>query len=159
MEIIQGLIIAARLTNKDIRGSLEDNRAQFQIGDIHLDIYAGPKANVTITPTSKNMWCQPFHVEGTLESIFYAIVDIIDETAVNYEDSPCRQMFPDIECLVRFIEKETGAITNEHPEKFYEGENYIYRFDEFDIVFFGPYHGTVYVPEDYKLNFVLDEPV
>ena len=161
MDIIKGLLIAARLTNKDIKGALEDDRAEFQIGDVHLDIYEGgpEEGQVTITPTSVDMWYQPFYENGTLESAFYAIVDMIDETAVDYEDSLCRQMFLNLECLVEYIEKETGAIANEHPEKFYEGENYIYRFEEFDVVFFGPYHGTVYVPEDYRLNFVLDEPV
>ena len=159
MDIIKGLIMAARLMNKEVTGALEDDRAQFQIGDVHLNIYEGgpDEGQVTITPTSMDMWYQPFYVEGTLESVFYAVVDMIDETAVDYEDSLCRQMFPNLECLVEYIEKETGVVAEEHPKCYTEKWNGIMEFQEFKIIFFGPYHGTVYVPEDYKLNFILNE--
>lgn len=157
MKIIEGLIMAARLTNKNIKGHLEDDRAEFQIGDINLNIYAGGKNEVVIAPTCMDMWRQPLLVEGTIESVFYDIVDMIDESAVDYEDSSYRQWFPNLESLVEYIEKETGVVANEHPKQYTEEFAGVMEFDEFKIVLFGPYHGTVYVPEDYQLNFVLDE--
>ena len=157
MEIIQGLIMAARLTNKEVKGHLEDDRAEFQIGDINLNIYGSKKNEVVIAPTCLDMWRMPLRVEGTIESVFYDIVNMIDESAVDYEDSPYRQWFPNLEYLVEYIEKETGAVANEHPKRYTEECAGVIEFEEFKVVLFGPYHGTVYVPEDYKLNFVLGE--
>lgn len=161
MKTIKGLIMAARLTNKEINGYLEDDRAKFQIGDIYLDIYEGGKKErqVTIAPTSKEMWHQPFYVKGNLESVFHTIMRTVDDTAPDYIGSPCRQQFKNLEHLIEYIKIETGVVANDRPK--YRPERYdgVIEFDEFKIILFGPYHGTVYVPEDYKLNFVLDEPV
>lgn len=161
MKTIKGIIMAARLTNKDIHGCLEDDRAQFQIGDIHLDIYEGgkEKGQVTIAPTSKEMWYQPFYAEGSLESVFLSIMRTADDTAPDYTGSPCRQQFKNLEHLVEYIKRETGVVANDRPKYHPERYDGVMEFDEFKIILFGPYHGTVYIPEDYKLNFVLDEPV
>lgn len=157
MEIIKGLIMTARLANKNIQGHLEDDRAEFQIGNINLNIYGGKKNEVIIAPTCLDMWAEPLRADGTIESVFYDIVDLIDESAVDYEDSPYRQWFPNLESLVKYIEKETGVVANEHPKHYTEESAGVIEFEEFKVVLFGPYHGTVYVPKDYQLNFVLDE--
>lgn len=161
MKTIKGLIMAARLTNKEIKGALEDDRAQFQIGDVHLDIYEGEEkeGQVTIAPTSVEMWYQPFYVDGNLESVFRAIMRTVDDTAPDYIGSPCRQQFKNLECLIEYIKRETGVVANDRSKYYAEKYDGVMEFDEFKIIFFGPYHGTIYIPEDYTLNFVLHEPV
>lgn len=157
MKIIEGLIMAARLMNKDITYRLEINYAEFKIGDITLDIYVKDENIVMVTPTCENMWGQPLYIEGTVGSVFSDILDMVNESDVDSENSPYRQRFSNLESLVKYIEKETGAIAGEHPKRYIEECADVIEFEEFKIVLFGPYHGTVYAPEDYQLNFVLDE--
>lgn len=157
LQVIKGMVIAAKLANKFMGGALEDNRAELQIGDVNLVIYSAGENEVVISPTSMEMWYDPIHVEGTLETVFDAIGEMLKEAVEDDEDSPYRYEFPNLECLIEYIEKETGVIANEHPKCYTKEWDGIMEFDEFKIVFFGPYHGTVYVPEDYKLNFVLHE--
>ena len=68
--------------------------------------------------------------------------------------------FKNLEELIKYIEKETGAIAGNSPKQ-YTTENWdgIMEFEEFKIFFFGPYDGVVCVPEDYELIFRLNEPV
>lgn len=157
MKIIEGLIMAARLANKDITYRLEIDYAEFKIGDITLDIYNGNENEAMVTPTCENMWGQPLYIEGTVRSVFYDILDMVNESDVDCENSPYRQRFSNLESLVEYIEKETGAITGEHPKRYTEECAGVIEFEEFKVVLFGRYHGTVYAPEDYQLNFVLDE--
>lgn len=157
MKIIEGLIMAARLANKDITYRLETDYAEFKIGDITLDIYVKDENIVMVTPTCENMWGQPLYVEGTVGSVFSDILDMVNESDVDCENSPYRQRFSDLKSLVKYIEKETGVIAGEHPKCYIEECADVIEFEEFKVVLFGPYHGTVYAPEDYQLNFVLDE--
>lgn len=157
LQVIKGMVIAAKLANKFMGGALENNRAEIQIGDVNLVIYSAGGNEVVISPTSMEMWYDPIHVEGTVEGVFDAIGEMLKEAVEDDEDSPYRYEFPNLECLVEYIEKETGVVANEHPKCYTKEWDGIMEFDEFKIVFFGPYHGTVYVPEDYKLNFVLKE--
>lgn len=68
--------------------------------------------------------------------------------------------FKNLEELIKYIEKETGAIAGNNPKQ-YTTKNWdgVMEFEEFKIFFFGPYDGVVCVSEDYELTFKLDEPV